>query len=164
VTRRPPPGTPIALRLAATLFLVGEVVPLAPATAASLVVAPVFFWFPTWPGWIQCGIALALTWAGIFVCTRAETAYGHDAKPIVLDEVAGMVVTFLLVPWPAAAPDRWLLCGAGFVLFRIFDVVKPFPANRAQSLPGGRGVMTDDLIAGLYANAGVRVVAALLLR
>jgi phosphatidylglycerophosphatase A len=162
MTRRPPPGTPLALRFAATLFLVGEVVPLAPATAASLAVTPVFFWFPAWPWWVQGGIALVIAWAGIFVCTRAEAAYGHDAKPIVIDEVAGMAVTFLLVPWPADSTDRWILCGAGFVLFRIFDVLKPFPANRAQSLPGGRGVMTDDLIAGLYANAGVRIVAALI--
>jgi phosphatidylglycerophosphatase A len=125
---------------------------------------PFFFWFAAWPWWVQGGIAVVLTWTGVLVSTRAEAAYGHDAKAIVIDEVVGMAVTFLFLPWPAAAADRWLLCVAGFFLFRVFDVLKPFPANRAQSLPGGRGVMTDDLVAGLYANAGVRILLAVLER
>ena len=74
---------------------------------------------------------------------------------IVIDEVAGMTLSVLVLPLTA----RVLL--AGFVLFRIFDVVKPFPANRLQALPGGVGVMIDDLIAGLYALLVLIIARAL---
>jgi phosphatidylglycerophosphatase A len=148
--------------MAATLFLVGEAAPFAPATFASFLVMPLLYWFPAWSVWIQAAIAMAVVWLGVLVSTRAETYYGHDARPIVIDEVAGMIVTFLLVPWPAAVSDRWLLLLAGFVLFRIFDVAKPFPAGRAQNLPRGTGVMMDDVIAGVYANAGLRVLQLIL--
>ena len=162
MTRRPPPGTPLLLRWAATLFLVGEIAPLAPATAASFLVMPLLFWFPTWPLPVQGAIVILITWIGILVSTRAEAYYGHDARPIVIDEVAGMAVTFLFMPWPAVSADRWVLLLVGFVLFRIFDVWKPYPANRAQNLPAGQGVMADDLIAGLYANLGVRIAFVVL--
>jgi phosphatidylglycerophosphatase A len=70
-----------------------------------------------------------------------------DPGLIVIDEIAGMTLSVLLVPLTPAV----LL--AGFVLFRVFDVVKPFPAGWSQEIPGGAGVMIDDLIAGLYALA-----------
>ncbi len=69
-----------------------------------------------------------------------------DPGAIVIDEVAGMTLSVLVLPLTRARAAR-----VGFVLFRIFDVVKPFPAGRLQSLRGGVGVMIDDLIAGLYA-------------
>lgn len=144
--------------MAATLFLVGEAAPFAPATFASFLVMPLLYGFPLWPWWGQAALAAGITWLGILVSTRAETYYGHDARPIVIDEVAGMIVTFLLVPWPEAAGERWILLLAGFVLFRIFDVAKPFPAGRAQLLPRGTGVMMDDVIAGIYANLGLRLL------
>jgi phosphatidylglycerophosphatase A len=65
---------------------------------------------------------------------------------VVIDEVAGQMVAFLLVPHAS-----WKLLLAGFALFRFFDVTKPFPAGRAERLPGGWGIMVDDVIAGAYA-------------
>jgi phosphatidylglycerophosphatase A len=76
----------------------------------------------------------------------AERALGRkDPGAIVIDEVAGMALSVLLLPRTAGV----LL--AAFVLFRVFDVVKPYPANALQRLRGGAGVMLDDLVAGVYA-------------
>jgi phosphatidylglycerophosphatase A len=92
------------------------------------------------------------TWAAHVV----EAAVGDkDPGVIVIDEVAGMTLSVLVLP---LTPPVLL---AGFVLFRIFDVVKPFPANRLQAVPGGVGVMIDDLVAGLYALVVLVVLRAI---
>lgn len=88
---------------------------------------------------------LAVTIVGTWAAHVVERALGDkDPGVIVVDEVAGMTLSVLALPLTLPV----LL--VAFVLFRIFDVVKPFPANRAQALSGGFGVMIDDLIAGLY--------------
>lgn len=88
---------------------------------------------------------LAVTIVGTWAAHVVERALGDkDPGVIVVDEVAGMTLSVLALPLTLPV----LL--VAFVLFRIFDVVKPFPANRAQALSGGLGVMIDDLIAGLY--------------
>ena len=98
----------------------------------------------SWPSLVLAFVAVSVlgTWAAD-VAERALEV--KDPGAIVVDEVAGMTLSVLLVPLTPAA------LVAGFVLFRIFDVAKPFPANVAQRLPGGVGVMLDDLVAGLYA-------------
>ena len=95
------------------------------------------------------GVACAIvTVVGVAASGRVERLVGEkDPGRIVIDEVAGMILSVLVLPLTPA-----VLLGA-FLLFRLFDVVKPFPADRAQSLPGGFGVMGDDLIAGAYALA-----------
>jgi phosphatidylglycerophosphatase A len=92
------------------------------------------------------GFLVVVTLVGTWAAGEAERALGSkDPGAIVVDEVAGMTLSIAAVaPTPAAIV-------AGFVLFRAFDIVKPFPANAAQRLPGGLGIMLDDLIAGLYA-------------
>ena len=92
--------------------------------------------------------AVAFACLAIYLADEAEKLFQvKDASPIVIDEVAGMLVTFFLVtPTPAHIV-------VGFLLFRFFDVVKIFPANWCQNrLPGGLGVVADDLAAGVYAN------------
>jgi phosphatidylglycerophosphatase A len=102
--------------------------------------------------WLQL-LAIALvagigSWAG----TVAEEHFGrHDPGEVVIDEVAGMMVTLLLNP---IAGPLWML--AAFVLFRAADIVKPFPVRRFERLPGGVGIMADDLAAGVYANLALR--------
>lgn len=87
-----------------------------------------------------------------------EAAVGDkDPGVIVIDEVAGMTLSVLVFPLPLTVP----VLLAGFVLFRVFDVVKPFPANRLQAVPGGVGVMIDDLVAGLYALVVLLVLRAI---
>lgn len=156
--RTPAVPPPFWLRLAATCGLVGEAAPFAPASWSSLVVLPFMIPYAHLPLWAQVATVLVVAGAGVVVSGRAERYYGHDAGAITVDEVAGMLVTFLGIP-PASGPTAVAITlGAGFVLFRILDVVKPFPAGRAQRLPGGTGIMADDLLAGLYANLGVRVL------
>ena len=94
---------------------------------------------------------------GVWAGTTAERYFGGiDPGPIVLDEVVGMLITLAFIPVG--------LSGAltGFVLFRIFDVIKPFPARRLEALHGGLGVMADDAMAAIYANVSLRLVMALL--
>ena len=99
-------------------------------------------------------VALVGTWAAHV----AEVAIGaKDPGAIVIDEVAGMTLSVLVLPLPFTVPVLLV----AFVLFRIFDVVKPFPAGRSQALGGGVGVMIDDIIAGLYALVVVLVLRAL---
>jgi len=90
---------------------------------------------------------------GIWAAGRAEEIFGrHDDGRITIDEVAGMLVSLASLPW------RPEVAGVGFLLFRLFDIWKPFPARNAERLPGGLGVMADDLVAGLYANLGGQVL------
>jgi phosphatidylglycerophosphatase A len=90
---------------------------------------------------------LAVTIVGTWAAHVVEQALGDkDPGVIVVDEVAGMTLSVLALPLPLT----WPVLLVAFVFFRIFDVVKPFPANRAQALSGGLGVMIDDLIAALY--------------
>ncbi len=88
---------------------------------------------------------VAVTLVGTWAAGRVESG-GTEKDPgiIVIDEVAGMALSVLAFPRTPAV----LL--TGFVLFRALDVIKPFPADRSQALPGGPGVMADDLIAGFY--------------
>ena len=78
---------------------------------------------------------------------RAEKISGiTDPSFVVIDEVAGQLITLFLLPF------SWKILIAGFILFRVFDVIKPFPARRAEKLHGGWGIMMDDVLAGLYGN------------
>jgi phosphatidylglycerophosphatase A len=87
---------------------------------------------------------------GVWSGTHAEHALGVDPAPVVLDEVVGMLTTLALLPVT--------LFGAivGFVVFRVLDVVKPWPSNRMERWPGGLGVMADDLMAAVYGNLLMR--------
>ncbi|PYM24866.1 MAG: phosphatidylglycerophosphatase A [Candidatus Rokuibacteriota bacterium] len=119
--------------------------PVAPGTVASAATAALLWLVAlSWP-WLTVAL-LAVILIGTWAADVAERALEvKDPGAIVVDEVAGMTLSVLLVP---LTPTTLV---AGFVLFRIFDVAKPFPANVVQRLPGGLGVMLDDLVAGLYA-------------
>ena len=102
-------------------------------------------------------LIFALFAAGVWAGTIAERYFGGiDPGPIVLDEVVGMLITLAFIP---AGPSGVLV---GFVLFRIFDVIKPFPARRLEALHGGLGVMADDAMAAVYANVSLRLLMAVL--
>ncbi len=88
-----------------------------------------------------------------------------DPREVVVDEVAGQAVSFLCVAWllkTMPVTRIWLVTLAGFLLFRAFDIIKPWPANRLERLPAGWGILADDLMAGLYAgmvlHIGIRMV------
>jgi phosphatidylglycerophosphatase A len=132
--------------------------PFAPGTvgsAAGLVVYLLVWW--THSAAVEVGLIVALFAAGVWAGTTAERYFGGiDPGPVVIDEVVGMLITLAFIPvgWSGAL--------AGFVLFRIFDVIKPFPAGRLESLHGGLGVMADDAMAAIYANVSLRLVIWLL--
>lgn len=129
-------------RLLATLGPVGSA-PFAPATVGSAVVTLVAWFLPVPPlAWTLLLIVLG-TAVAVWACGVAEESLGHDARPIVADEVIGQTLALLF------APHSPLVFFAAFVLFRIFDVWKPLGAHQAQRLPGGLGVVADDVIAGL---------------
>lgn len=132
--------------------------PFAPATFASLVWLAIYLFVPG-GGWLVHPIVVVCTVpVAIYFAHKAEKYWGTDASRIVIDEFVGMQVTFL-----AMAPSL-LMGGIGFVLFRIFDILKPFPAGRAQRLPGGLGVVTDDIAAGVYGWLILRAIAFIIHR
>ncbi len=96
-------------------------------------------------------LTVGLLAVGIFAAQRVEPAWGKDSYRVVIDEVAGMWITVLFVP---ITGPRLL---AGLILFRFFDIVKPLYIRRMEQLPGGVGVMMDDVLAGLYANALLQI-------
>ncbi|NOT34511.1 MAG: phosphatidylglycerophosphatase A [Candidatus Eisenbacteria bacterium] len=117
--------------------------PIAPATAGSFVVAVIGWFLPVPPLAITIGLLVIGTAIAVFLAGEAEKELGHDAKPIVVDEAVGQSLALLFVP------HVWWAFGIAFVLFRIFDVWKPLGAREAQVLPGGFGIVADDVIAGL---------------
>jgi phosphatidylglycerophosphatase A len=132
--------------------------PIAPGTvgsAAGLVVYLLVWW--TRSPSLEAGL-IGLTFAvGTWAATHAERYFGGiDPGPVVIDEVLGMLVTLAFIPvgWSAAL--------AGFVIFRVFDVIKPYPANRLETFHGGFGIMADDAMAGVYANLVLRLLIWLL--
>lgn len=129
---------------------------MAPGTVASAITAVVLWLLSLSPPAVL-GLLIVVTALGTWAADQAERALGGGKDPgaIVIDEVAGMLLSVLAVP---LTPMTLLVA---FLLFRVFDVVKPFPANVAQRLRGGLGVMTDDLIAGLYALALVLLARSL---
>jgi phosphatidylglycerophosphatase A len=124
--------------------------PIAPATVTSLfVLLPAFFLarFPLWHGLVT----VAVFFIGVPIATDLERVWGKDPGRVTIDEVAGTLVTFFLNPISV-----WGL-GAGFLLWRFFDIVKlPF-IDKSQELPGGWGIMVDDILAGVCANLVLRI-------
>ena len=131
--------------------------PIAPGTvgsAAGLVVYLLVWW--TQSTVVEVGLMAVVFGTGIWAATTAERYFGGiDPGPIVIDEVAGMLVTLAFMPVGLST------AAAGFLLFRIFDVIKPFPARRLENLHGGLGVMADDAMAAVYANLSLRAVVHL---
>ncbi|HVQ74893.1 MAG TPA: phosphatidylglycerophosphatase A [Candidatus Binatia bacterium] len=129
--------------------------PVAPGTVVSLLTA-VALWLLPFTLVTLVVTLVAVIAAGVWSGHRAERVLGRkDPSAVVVDEVAGMMLSVLLVPRTPAV----LL--SAFVLFRIFDVWKPFPAYQSQALPGGWGVMADDVVAGLYALLAILLSRAL---
>ncbi len=134
-----------------TLFGIGYF-PKAPGTAGTLFAAIVYFilpdqWFYSWQNSILALIAILIcSIISVFFISKAEIGLGHDNGKIVLDEFWGYFIAVLFLP------KTLPVIIAAFVLFRIFDILKPEPVDVLQKLPGGWGVMADDIMAGVYSN------------
>jgi phosphatidylglycerophosphatase A len=147
----------VITRLALATATVGGIgyVPFAPGTFGSA--AGLLIWWLLGPSLAIQGAAIVVIFvAGVWSAGVCERHFGRtDPGHVVVDEVVGMLVTLLLNPvgWGGAL--------AGFLLFRIADVIKPFPANRFESLHGGLGVMADDAMAAVYSNLALRVIVVI---
>ena len=119
--------------------------------ALDIYVRDVYYVLPhEWP--IGIAVAIALAFLGVLAAYRvAEFTGKKDPQFVVIDEVSGQYFTYLF----AVAPPNWKYLLLGFILFRVFDIWKPFPARQAESLPGGWGIMADDWIAAVYAAMGI---------
>ncbi|MBA7636040.1 Phosphatidylglycerophosphatase A [subsurface metagenome] len=115
-------------------------------------------------------VMVALVLAGSVICVKfapaAIAATGNtDPREVVADELAGQAVTFLVSPFLAisavSSKDVWIATGLGFILFRLFDIVKPCPIRRLEKLPEGWGVLADDLLAGVYAAIVLQIIIRL---
>ncbi len=134
----------------ATFLGIGKL-PKAPGTWASLAAIPVFW--PLMPHPAAQAVLLAVLFFGTApVCTWAEREMGEtDPSAIVVDEVVGMGTALLGVP--REVPFVLM----AFILFRLFDIWKPYPIHKIQKLPGGWGILADDLLAGVYALIWVHI-------
>ncbi len=135
--------------------------PIAPGTAGSALATGLWLLVVPWSGissaaWL--GGVLLVTAIGVWAAGEAEKLYGtHDDGRITIDELAGQGVALLFVP-VGSGPEVFGVALSAFLLFRLFDIWKPWPARRFESLPGGVGVVADDLMAGVYANLCVQLL------
>ncbi|HEY2117184.1 MAG TPA: phosphatidylglycerophosphatase A [Candidatus Angelobacter sp.] len=136
--------------LIATFFGIGHLQPGSGTWASAVTIAlwwAVSFWLtPTWLIPSAIVVSVLVTVIGIPPSTVVARESGiKDPGFVVIDEVAGQMIALIAVPM------NWKYMLAGFILFRSFDIVKPFPLRRLEALPGGTGIMMDDVGAGLYA-------------
>ncbi len=140
----PPKPGGIVWKLLASFFGVGYS-PVAPGTVASAV-AMAILWFVPNDVYQFWAAIIAVSFFGVFVSAKAEKYWGKDPSRVVIDEVAGCMVSVLLLPKTAVL---WIVA---FLGFRFYDILKLPPGRTAERrLPGGWGIMADDLVAGIYA-------------
>ncbi len=164
--------------LSITTFGVGYL-PLAPGTWGSMVGVAIYLffgWFETnistnfaANGWTQTQIAawiyagnsivfLLFNFLGIWAANRATILFRvKDPSQAVVDEVIGQLIVFLFIPFNT----HWLYILAGFLLFRLFDIWKPYPIRSLEKLPAGLGICADDILAGVYGGIVLSVIYAL---
>lgn len=131
--------------------------PGAPGTAGTLAALPAVLLVHVAGPWAGLLIVLSFVGMAVWAAGTAERVLGRtDPGEVVSDEVAGFMVTMYLLPfsWPSLV--------AGFALFRLLDILKPFPIRRLERIPGGGGVILDDVAAGILANLVLRAAGALL--
>jgi len=125
-------------------FLTGYF-PIASGTVGSFLAILIYLFIPGFSEpYILVIFILIFLIIGIYTSDFAEKVYGFDPPEVVIDEIVGMWITMLFVP------KTYVLSAIGFLLFRVFDIIKPFPAKQSQQIKGGLGIMIDDLIAGFY--------------
>jgi phosphatidylglycerophosphatase A len=176
VEKRAPNGVLDYISLAITTFGVGYL-PLAPGTWGSLLAVGFYAILassfrsvrytanPESPESLVAAIHAIILVAfllfilvGIWAASRSIELLGNsDASQAVVDEVIGQLIVFLFIPFTSS----WLLIGAGFLFFRLFDIWKPYPIDYLQELPGGIGVCADDILAGVYAGVCVSIIYAI---
>ena len=129
--------------------------PFAPGTFGTLAAIPLFLLMQNLSMSVYLLITAIVCIVGVWICGKSSEKLGvHDHSGIVWDEFAGYFITMI------AAPAGWLWIAIGFVLFRIFDIWKPWPISVLdKQVHGGLGIMVDDILAGIFALVGVQALA-----
>jgi len=136
---------PFLIRLIATGFFSGYSV-IAPGTAGTAVALVIYCLLPPLGLWAWLVLLVGVLLVGTYASYEGEKAWGKDPGYVVIDEVMGFFVTVCFLP-------QSIFMGiVGFFLFRVLDIWKPPPARQAEGLPGGWGIMMDDVFAGIYGN------------
>jgi phosphatidylglycerophosphatase A len=139
-------------KILATFFGVGFF-PLAPGTLTSLIVVILYKFYLfnlSWPVYLL--IFLCLFFIGVFVSTQYSTELGKtDPRKIVIDEACGQLIVLFQMP------TSWFLLLLGFFLFRLFDIIKPYPIRKVENLRKGWGIMLDDILAATYTIIIIRI-------
>jgi len=136
----------IIIKLLSTVFFVGYL-PLMPGTFGTIAGLWLYLFYIKGNNALLFIYTLVFLFIGLLITGRAEKLFNRkDPKNIVIDEVCGILICFLFVPFDLR------LALIGFMVFRILDAVKPYPCSRLESLKGSLGIMSDDIIAGLYTN------------
>ena len=128
--------------------------PVAPGTAGTLIGVLLYLWMKAISPASYLVLCFIVITIGTWTAGRAEVFLGRkDSPSIVIDEIAGYLVAMFMVP------EGWVFVVAGFLLFRVFDIMKPYPLKRLQNIHGGAGVMVDDIGAGVYTNLVLQAAA-----
>lgn len=145
-------GTKLLLS-SATMFGIG-LIPMASGTVASLATLPIAWAMSKLGPLIYMLITILLAPIGVWICQIYENqSQTHDSSAIVIDELVGMLITMTWLPW------TWQSVVIGFVLFRGLDIFKPLIIGKLdQKIPGGAGVMADDIAAGMIANIVLQIL------
>ncbi len=126
--------------------------PIAPGTAGTVVGVLLYLLMKDLGPLAYSAVCAAVIAVGTWAAGRVDRMFGtKDNSTIVIDEIAGYLVAMLMVP------GTWLSITAAFFLFRLFDIAKPFPLRRLEEVPGGPGVMLDDIGAGVYTNVLLQI-------
>lgn len=130
--------------------------PIAPGTVGSFLALIIVYLISPLSQVLLVIVLFIFFWIGVFTSEKVENEHGEDPSIVVIDEIVGMGISLLFLP-----KDLRLFFIA-FVLFRFFDIWKPFPIHRSQNIHGGLGIMLDDVIAGIYALIVVHIVCWIL--
>ncbi|MBF0331468.1 MAG: phosphatidylglycerophosphatase A [Candidatus Omnitrophica bacterium] len=137
-------------RFCATFFHIGDF-PVAPGSAASAAALVVAYWVHPW-AWAYIAVGILFTVIGFMTAGQVEKLSGRkDPGFIVIDEAAGIMISFLFIPMTIPVMIT------GFFLFRAFDMFKIYPANKFEDMGGAYGIMMDDVMAGIYTNIVLQI-------
>lgn len=146
---------PFAAGLIATGFYTGYF-PLFPGTVGSAFAFFLFLIFKLHASFLFLPLIVGTFLIGTYASSVVEKMLGNDPSIVVIDEIVGMWISLIFLP------NNFFVWAAAFFLFRVFDIIKPFPCRRLEKIKGGVGVMLDDVMAGIYTNLLLQLIVLIL--
>lgn len=138
--------------------------PNAPGTWGSFFALFPIYFVAIYTPWFGMALLTAFfSFLTVWVADECERVWGGDPSPLVMDEFAGQSMAFIAIPFTPEVTTNIGILMAGFFVFRFFDIIKPLGVNKLQELPGGWGILVDDLLAGFYAFLTLELLLYLIL-